>query len=154
MILKKKSDEELRGATTNLNLEQKKLESISNDLISSLNTAENTSVLRDSLSEIEQSKKLINSGNITEASKLIDLSIDKLKNLLSKFENFSEKNEIEEISQSNKKIRNLQELYAGSLSKNQSIKSDAIKRKERTTNIDSEIDRWQNLNSNSEKNVE
>jgi chromosome segregation protein len=149
--IEKKSDEELQGATTNLNLEQKKLESASNDLFSSLNTAENTSVLRDSLSEIEQSKKLINSGDITEASKLIDLSIDKLKSLISKFENFSEKNGIEEISQSNKKIRNLQDLYAGSLSKNQSIKSDGIKRKERTTNIDSEIDRWQNLNLNSEK---
>ncbi len=149
--IEKKSDEELQGATTNLNLEQKKLESASNDLFSSLNTAENTSVLRDSLSEIEQSKKLINSGDITEASKLIDLSIDKLKSLISKFENFSEKNGIEEISQSNKKIRNLQDLYASSLSKNQSIKSDGIKRKERTTNIDSEIDRWQNLNLNSEK---
>ena len=149
--IEKKSDEELQGATTNLNLEQKKLESASNDLFSSLNTAENTSVLRDSLSEIEQSKKLIDSGDITEASKLIDLSIDKLKSLISKFENFSEKNGIEEISQSNKKIRNLQDLYASSLSKNQSIKSDGIKRKERTTNIDSEIDRWQNLNLNSEK---
>ena len=149
--IEKKSDEELQGATTNLNLEQKKLESASNDLISSLNTVENTSVLRDSLSEIEQSKKLINSGDITEASKLIDLSIDKLKSLISKFENFSEKNGIEEISQSNKKIRNLQDLYASSLSKNQSIKSDGIKRKERTINIDSEIDRWQNLNLNSEK---
>ena len=149
--IEKKSDEELQGATTNLNLEQKKLESASNDLFSSLNTAENTSVLRDSLSEIEQSKKLINSGDITEASKLIDLSIDKLKSLISKFENFSEKNRIEEINQSNKKIRNLQDLYASSLSKNQSIKSDGIKRKERTTNIDSEIDRWQNLNLNSEK---
>ncbi len=149
--IEKKSNEELQGATTNLNLEQKKLESASNDLFSSLNTAENTSVLRDSLSEIEQSKKLINSGDITEASKLIDLSIDKLKSLISKFENFSEKNGIEEISQSNKKIRNLQDLYASSLSKNQSIKSDGIKRKERTANIDSEIDRWQNLNLNSEK---
>ena len=149
--IEKKSNEELQGATTNLNLEQKKLESASNDLFSSLNTAENTSVLRDSLSEIEQSKKLINSGDITEASKLIDLSIDKLKSLISKFENFSEKNGIEEISQSNKKIRNLQDLYASSLSKNQSIKSDGIKRKERTINIDSEIDRWQNLNLNSEK---
>ena len=149
--IEKKSDEELQGATTNLNLEQKKLESASNDLFSSLNTAENTSVLRDSLSEIEQSKKLINSGDITEASKLIDLSIDKLKSLIAKFENFSEKNGIEEISQSNKKIRNLQDLYASSLSKNQTIKSDGIKRKERTANIDSEIDRWQNLNLNSEK---
>ena len=95
--IEKKSDEELQGATTNLDLEQKKIESASNDLFSSLNTAENTSVLRDSLSEIEQSKKLINSGDITEASKLIDLSIDKLKSLISKFENFSEKNGIEEI---------------------------------------------------------
>ena len=149
--IEKKSDEELQDATANLNLEQKKLESTSNNLISNLNSAENINVLKNSLSEIKQSKELINNGNIAEASKLLDISIDKLNNLLSKFENFSEKNVIEEISQSNKKIRNLQNLYASSLSKNQSIKSDGIKRKERTTNIDSEIDRWQNLNSNSEK---
>ena len=149
--IEKKSNEELRDATTNLNLEQKKLEDVSNNLISSLNSAENINVLRNSLSEIKQSKNLINNGNITEASKLIDVAINKLKNLLSKFENFSGKNGIEEIGQSNKKIRNLQDLYANSLSKNQSIKNDGIKRKERTTNIDSEIDRWQNLNSNSEK---
>jgi len=149
--IEKKSDEELRNATTNLNTQQKKLENISNDLISRLNSVENIGVLKSSLSEIEIIKSLINSGNTTEASKLIDSAINKLKDLLSKFENFSKKNEIEEISQANKKIRSLQDLYASSLSKNQSIKSDGIKRKERTANIDSEIDRWQNLNFNSEK---
>jgi len=149
--IEKKSDEELQNATTNLNTQQKKLENISNDLFSRLNPVENIGVLKSSLSEIEIIKSLINSGNTTEAPKLIDSAINKLKDLLSKFENFSKKNEIEEISQSNKKIRNLQDLYASSLSKNQSIKSDGIKRKERTANIDSEIDRWQNLNFNSEK---
>ena len=149
--IEKKSDEELQNATTNLNTQQKKLENISNDLISRLNSVENVGILKSSLSEIEIIKSLINSGNTTEASKIIDSAINKLKDLLSKFENFSKKNEIEEISQSNKKIRILQDLYAGSLSKNQSIKSDGVKRKERTANIDSEINRWQNLNFNSEK---
>ena len=84
-FLKQVSDfanaEVVQDATTNLNLEQKKLESISNDLISSLNSTENISILRNSLSEIKQSKELINSGNIKEASNLIDNSIKYSKNI-------------------------------------------------------------------------
>ena len=134
-----------------LNLEQKKLENISNNLISNLNSTENINILKNTLSEFEKSRKLLDAGNLDQASKLIDDSIIKLKKLLNKFENFSEKKEIEEVSQSNINIRNLQDSYASALSKNQTIKSEGIKRKERIGNIDNEIDRWQNLNSNSEK---
>ena len=148
--IEKKSNEELQIATTNLNSEQKKLENISNNLISNLNSTENINILKNTLSEFEKSRKLLDAGNLDQASKLIDDSIIKLKKLLNKFENFSEKKEIEEVSQSNINIRNLQDLYASALSKNQTIKNEGIKRKERIGNIDNEIDRWQNLNSNSQ----
>ena len=44
-----------------------------------------------------------------------------------------------------------QENYASFYGKNESIKSDSIKRKERIKNIDIELDNWKNLRSNSEK---
>ena len=149
--IEKKSDQDLESDIRNLDLEQKKLETVSNLLISNLNSSENVLIIKSSLNEIENSKKLMLENNIDEASKLIDNCINKLKDLLLKFENFSEKKGIEEISESNKKIKNLQNLYANSLSKNQSIKNEGIKRKERIYNIENEIDRWKNLNSNSEK---
>ncbi len=49
------------------------------------------------------------------------------------------------------KITSAQEEYAISLSKNESIKSDSIKRSERIKNIDIELENWKSLKTNSEK---
>ena len=49
------------------------------------------------------------------------------------------------------KITISQEKYATCLGKNESIKSDSIKRKERIKNIDNELENWKNLKINSEK---
>ena len=50
-------------------------------------------------------------------------------------------------------IKQLQEKYADAYSKNQSIKNESIKRKERIKTIETEIESWKNLLSNSEKMV-
>ncbi len=49
------------------------------------------------------------------------------------------------------KITISQEKYATFFGKNESIKSDSIKRKERIKNIDNELENWKNLKINSEK---
>ena len=49
------------------------------------------------------------------------------------------------------KITSSQEEYAIYFGKNETIKSDSIKRKERIKNIDVELENWRNLKSNSEK---
>ena len=49
------------------------------------------------------------------------------------------------------KITISQEKYASCYGKNESIKSDSIKRKERIKNIDNELENWKNLKINSEK---
>jgi len=48
-------------------------------------------------------------------------------------------------------ITSSQEKYATSYGKNQSIRSDSIKRKERIKNIDQELENWKDLKINSEK---
>ena len=48
-------------------------------------------------------------------------------------------------------ITSSQEKYALSLGKNESMKNDSIKRKERIKNIDLELENWKNLKTNSEK---
>ena len=50
-------------------------------------------------------------------------------------------------------IKLLQEKYADSFSKNQSIKKESIKRNERIKAIESEVESWKNLLSNSQKMV-
>ena len=50
-----------------------------------------------------------------------------------------------------KNITSSQEEYAEKFSKDKSIQSDSIKRKERIKNIDIELENWRNLRSNSEK---
>ena len=49
------------------------------------------------------------------------------------------------------KITSAHENYATNYSKNETVKSDSIKRKERIKNIDIELENWKNLKSNSEK---
>ena len=49
------------------------------------------------------------------------------------------------------KITSSQEDYAMYFGKNETIKSDSIKRKERIRNIDQELENWKDLKLNSEK---
>ena len=49
-----------------------------------------------------------------------------------------------------KYIKKLQNIYASALSKNENVKSDSAKRKDRINNIENEIERWKKLNSGSE----
>ena len=57
----------------------------------------------------------------------------------------------EKLKQIINKITNSQEQYASTYGKNESIKSDSIKRRERIKNIDVELENWKNLKTNSDK---
>ena len=74
----------------------------------------------------------------------LNLEIDKIKNLV----NSQKNNEALTVLDNFKTII---EEYANSFSKNQNIKRESTKRKERINNIDIEIESWKNLLSNSEK---
>jgi len=65
----------------------------------------------------------------------------------------SDQDELSKIVSKNENIKSLQESYADSFSKNQSIKKESIKRNERIKTIETEIGSWRNLLSNSEKMV-
>ena len=102
---------------------------------------------------------------IENKSKLdLDLSSRKLNDLKNKLDNLiseigtyieSDKKLSKEIFEELKKIVNMitssQEEYAIYFGKNETIKSDSIKRKERISNIDQELENWKDLKLNSEK---
>ena len=67
--------------------------------------------------------------------------------------NEKSREELLSINEKSQNIKQLQEKYADAYSKNQSIKNESIKRNERIKTIETEIESWINLLSNSEKMV-
>ena len=90
-------------------------------------------------SKMENAKEYLD--NIEE---ILNIEIDKIKS--SETTNF-----ISSLKEYIGQITSLQEKYATSYSKNETLKNDSIKRKERIKNIDIELENWKNLKSNSEK---
>ena len=82
--------------------------------------------------------------DLNNAKKKLKLEIDKVKELIN-----SKKNE--EAIRVLDECKIIIEEYADSYSKNQNIKRESIKRNERINIIDTEIESWKNLLSNSEK---
>jgi len=90
------------------------------------------------------------SGKLKELQK-------KLDNLISEIETYIDsdrkltKDLFEELKLLVSKITSSQEEYAIYFGRNETIKSDSIKRKERIKNIDQELENWKDLKLNSEK---
>ena len=84
--------------------------------------------------------------DLNEAKNKLKLEIDKIKELIS-----TKKNDEAILALDNSKM--IIEEYADSYSKNQNIKKESVKRNERISVIDKEIESWKNLLSNSEKMV-
>ncbi len=146
---------------------KKSLETINSDLEReksiSLDASLNEKRILEEKNELIQTEKQLYE---TEAKSSDDLfrSKDELKNLKQELDKII--NDIEKKIDNEEKIeKNIffklkdivnqitasQEKYASYYGKNESIKSDSIKRKERIKNIDVELENWKNLKSNSER---
>ena len=81
----------------------------------------------------------------------------KLDEIINEIESFIDSNKkltrdlFERLKQIVNQITTSQEQYASTYGKNESIKSDSIKRRERIRNIDVELENWKNLKMNSDK---
>ena len=101
--------------------------------------------------ELRSEKDLVNSK-----SDLQKLQV-RLDDIINEIEGYidSDKKLTRDIFDKLKKIVNQittsQEQYASSYGKNESIKSDSIKRRERIKNIDVQLENWKNLKKNSDK---
>ena len=98
-------------------------------------------------------KELINNNEINQALTLLDRSQIEIDDFLNNLEDEDSKKKLSSINQKNENIKILQERYADSFSKNQSIKKESVKRNERIKTIETEIESWKNLLSNSQKMV-
>ena len=102
---------------------------------------------------IKRVKELIDSNEINQAVTLLDRCNMELDNFLNDLKNDKSRTELLSVNEKSENIKQLQEKYADAYSKNQSIKNESIKRNERIKTIETEIESWKNLLSNSEKMV-
>jgi chromosome segregation protein len=149
--LEKETEIDFQSATEKLKKEQDKLEKISKNL--SLNTQGKdfkvylkniTKNLEEIRIQLESNKNEVALNSIKKIISLINIYNGKLE-----FTN--DENSLNQITDLNNKIKYAQEKYASALSKNESIKTETIKRKERIKSIENEIQNWKNLRFNSEK---
>ena len=102
-------------------------------------------------SEIEISEGLeLSRRNLDNLKKELESLIFKIGKLIDKEKTIS-KDLFNDIKKLVDQITFAHENYGTNFSKNETVKSDSIKRKERIKNIDVELDNWKNLKVNSEK---
>ena len=119
----------------------------------------------------EKNELLKTEKEISDTELKSEKDLNQSKSGLQKFQDQLDQiiNEIESYIDSNKKltkdlfkklkytvnqITTSQEQYASTYGKNESIKSDSIKRRERIKSIDIELENWKNLKTNSDKMLE
>ncbi|MDA7704525.1 AAA family ATPase [Candidatus Pelagibacter sp.] len=148
----KLSNEDLEKAKNQLNEEQKAVDEII-EIFANGNININIDPIKDVINTIEKIKELINTNEANQALTLLDRTKMELNNFLNNLANDESKSKLTDIDEKNSNIKLLQEKYADSFSKNQSIKKESIKRNERIKAIESEVESWKNLLSNSQKMV-
>jgi chromosome segregation protein len=148
----KLSNEDLEKAKNQLNEEQKAVDEII-DIFANGNINISIDPIKEIINTIKKIKELINNNELNQALTLLDRTKMELNNFLDNLANDESKNKLTDINEKNNNIKLLQEKYADSFSKNQSIKKESIKRNERIKAIETEVESWKNLLSNSQKMV-
>ena len=148
----KLSNEDLEEAKKQLKDEQKAVDVII-DIFANGNINISIDPIKEVINTIEKIKELINNNEANQALTLLDRTKIELNNFLSNLANDESKNKLTDINEKNDNIKLLQEKYADSFRKNQSIKKESIKRNERIKAIEIEVESWKSLLSNSQKMV-
>ncbi|MDC0653809.1 AAA family ATPase [Candidatus Pelagibacter sp.] len=148
----KLSNEDLELAKNKLKEEQNSVDEIIN-VFANGNINISVGPIKNVKDTITRSKELINNNEIAQALALLDRCRIEIDEFLKNLENEESKKKLLDINEKNNNIKVLQEKYADSFSKNQSIKKESTKRNERIKAIETEIESWKNLLSNSEKMV-
>ena len=125
------------------NVNEKRILEEKKELIETENSLGKTEVL--ALENVNKSKE-----SLSDLKNQLNVIISKIEIMIDNKELMS-KDMLSELKVIIDKITLSQEEYAIFFSKNETVKNDSIKRKERIKNIDIELENWKNLKSNSEK---
>ena len=148
----KLSNEDLEKAKNQLKAEQNSVDEII-DIFADGNINIAVGPIKSAKDTITRAKELINNNEINQALTLLDRCQIEIDNFLNNLEDEDSKKKLSDINKKNENIKLFQEKYADSFSKNQSIKKESVKRNERIKAIETEVESWKNLLSNSQKMV-
>ncbi len=146
----KQSDQDLEIAKINLTNEQEKIDNLLKSL-SAAKVVEHKSALEEIRKILIETIDNIDKNQFQQARENLNSINISLSYIIQKISDTNDDQEILKINSGNETIKKLQHEYTVTYSKNQSIKDESTKRKERINNIDTEIESWKNLLMNSEK---
>ena len=146
----KLSNQDLGKAKSKLKSEQDRMDT----LLESLNLEflqKNFETINSTNEQLDKAKSLIAENKGEDAIAVLDECKTSLSFISMKIKEIKEDNLISNLNSKNEIIKQMQESYAETYSKNQNIKKESVKRNERIKIIDQEIESWKNLLNNSEK---
>tara|TARA_Y100001960_G_scaffold174220_1_gene182791 strand:- start:187 stop:2619 length:2433 start_codon:yes stop_codon:yes gene_type:complete len=148
----KLSSQDLETVKLKLKSEQNRLDK----LLESFNSEtliKNIETINSAQEQLAKAKNLIAENKNDDAILILNECNVNLSFLSMKINQIKNEDTILTLTSKNDLIKQLQEEYAEAFSKNQNIKKDSIKRNERISIIDQEIESWKNLLNKSEKMV-
>ena len=145
------TEKSLKKASEILEKEQNKLEKISTEITKQSSDIKNKNFFEKLSFDLMEIKDLVINKNHENAVNKINIIVKEIKEKITLIESNNNENLSNAIMEMTKNMKKYQEDYAISLSKNQSVKTDSIKRKERLSNIEKEIENWDKFKINSEK---
>jgi len=101
--------------------------------------------------KLDKAKNLIAENKGEEAMIVLEECKTNLSFMIMKIKEIEGNSVISDLNSKNEIIKQMQDSYAETYSKNQNIKKESVKRNERIKIIDQEIKSWKNLLNNSEK---
>ena len=149
--LEKQTEQDLQLATSELKTEQEKLERISKNLSLNNQDKEFVKYLNNINQELQSAKLNLENDDKEKALVVLKNIISSVEEEAKKYESSSSENSINQVTELTNNIKIAQEKYASALTRNQSIKTESIKRQERIKSIDIETKSWKNLNFNAGK---
>ena len=149
--IEKKSEIDLDVSKSALKDQQIKLDSFLGKKLESIDLKGQLRILKE-FEEINYSSiRNLKESDIDGVKKNLIKLDDLLKNQIQNIESFDSNDLSVNLKELVSDITLSQEKYATSYGKNQSIRNDSVKRKERIKNIDQELENWKDLKLNSEK---
>ena len=149
--IEEKSEQILLGSKNDLNYKRQKLDELFKDVKIFLDPENHIKLYEEINRKIENIREQVNSNRIENVKEYLnnlqEIVISEIQNI----KNSDNRQFVKNFKTFIDEITSLQEKYASSFGKNETIKSDSIKRKERIKNIDIELENWKSLKTNSEK---
>ena len=149
--IQKNSEETLFVSKKDLNIHQKRFDELFKEMSNFLESETQIKLYQEINRKVENIKEQLNQNRSENVKEYLSNIKDILDSEIKKFQSLDSVNFIKQLKDYVYETTSIQEKYALSFSKNESIKNDSIKRNERIKNIDVELENWKSLKNNSEK---